>query len=402
MLYCIHGTGNKKLEVVYMTETMGQIIKRLRKEHNLTQEELAEQLNISAPAVSKWENDTSMPDISQVVPLANLFGVPTDVLFGVYGTEHKEEISARLKEIYEIYDGRKDGEEGQTALIILDKYRDAIRTYPNNDTILTEAMSFGSMIIRNNESDLKAILGQKGIDDLANEVIRWAELVIKYSSSTGLVLLAKRKIIDIYIYRKNWDAAFALAETFPNTPENIRCFLMTDLKHAAGDTEGERMQLYANVHTLSSQLGHRVSMLGNLYMKEGKLDEAIYCYAFLRNMVEAMYGDEKYRPPFHDSYYPMYRFPAECLVKLGREEEAIKLLNEGVNFILTQAENYNKKRYLDVPLLQDYPFGYGHDGNAEYHDLKGKLIRFLKCDTFKCLEEKSQYKTLIEQVEYIK
>ena len=39
---------NKKLEVVYMTETMGQIIKRLRKEHNLTQEELAEQLNISA------------------------------------------------------------------------------------------------------------------------------------------------------------------------------------------------------------------------------------------------------------------------------------------------------------------------------------------------------------------
>ena len=66
---------NKKLEVVYMTETMGQIIKRLRKEHNLTQEELAEQLNISAPAVSKWENDTSMPDISQVVPLANLFGI---------------------------------------------------------------------------------------------------------------------------------------------------------------------------------------------------------------------------------------------------------------------------------------------------------------------------------------
>ena len=58
-----------------MKESMGQIMKRLRKEHNLTQEELAEQLNISAPAVSKWENDTGMPDISQVVPLANLFGI---------------------------------------------------------------------------------------------------------------------------------------------------------------------------------------------------------------------------------------------------------------------------------------------------------------------------------------
>ena len=87
-----------------MKENMGQIIKRLRKERNLTQEELAEQLNISAQAISKWENGTSMPDISQVVPLANLFGVPTDVLFVVYGTEHEEEVHLRLKEIYEIYD----------------------------------------------------------------------------------------------------------------------------------------------------------------------------------------------------------------------------------------------------------------------------------------------------------
>ena len=49
------------------------------------------------------------------------------------------------------------------------------------------------------------------------------------------------------------------------------------------------------------------------------------------------------------SWYPMYRFPAEYLVKLGREGEAMKLLNEGVNFILTQAENYNKK--TRIPFL---------------------------------------------------
>ena len=65
-----------------MKETMGQIIRRLRKERNLTQEELAEQLNISSQAVSKWENNTAMPDISQVVPLAKLFGVSTDFLLG--------------------------------------------------------------------------------------------------------------------------------------------------------------------------------------------------------------------------------------------------------------------------------------------------------------------------------
>ena len=63
-----------------MKETIGQIIRRLRKERDLTQEELAEKLNVSSQAISKWENGSTIPDISQVVPLAKLFGISTDYL----------------------------------------------------------------------------------------------------------------------------------------------------------------------------------------------------------------------------------------------------------------------------------------------------------------------------------
>ncbi len=381
-----------------MAETMGQIIKRLRKERNLTQEELAEHLGISAPAVSKWENNTAMPDISQVVPLANLFGVTTDVLFGTYGIEHENEVNSRLKEIYEIYDSCKHGDEGATALVILEKYRDAIRTYPNNPTLLLEASAFGTMILQNNESELKDIIGDNGIISLSNEIIHWAELVVKYSSSVEHILSAKRYLIDIYVYRKNWDAAYALAETFPNSIENIRSFLMADLKYRASKSDEEKTYRYDNICTLSSRLGHEVATLGNLYMREGRLEDALYCYTFLRNMVETMYMEEKYRPPFVFDYYPMYRFPAECLVKLGRIDEAIKLLNEGVAFILDQAESFNKKKQLDIPLLRDYSFGYGHDGNANYPDLSGRLKHFLNSDTFKVLENNSKYNALLKKV----
>jgi transcriptional regulator with XRE-family HTH domain len=78
---------------------MGQIIRRLRKERNLTQEELAEQLNITYQAVSRWENGTGMPDISQVVPLANVFGVTTDVLFGVNSTNADKEVDEFIKQM---------------------------------------------------------------------------------------------------------------------------------------------------------------------------------------------------------------------------------------------------------------------------------------------------------------
>ncbi len=64
-------------------ESIGQTIKKLRKERNLTQEELSERLGVTPQAVSKWENNAGMPDISQVIPLASALDVPTDVLFGL-------------------------------------------------------------------------------------------------------------------------------------------------------------------------------------------------------------------------------------------------------------------------------------------------------------------------------
>ena len=82
-----------------MNETMGQIIRRLRKEKNFTQEELAQQLNVSNQAVSKWENGDCMPDISQIVPLSNVFGVTTDVLFGKNGTDGDEVITSFIKDV---------------------------------------------------------------------------------------------------------------------------------------------------------------------------------------------------------------------------------------------------------------------------------------------------------------
>ena len=68
-------------------ETMGNRIGRLRRARNIKQEELAEQLGVTAQAVSKWENDASCPDISLLPQLAQLLGVTVDELLTGKGPE---------------------------------------------------------------------------------------------------------------------------------------------------------------------------------------------------------------------------------------------------------------------------------------------------------------------------
>lgn len=57
---------------------LGQKIAELRKKSGLSQEALAEKMNVSRQAVSKWESNQSIPDIEKIVDLSELFGVTTD------------------------------------------------------------------------------------------------------------------------------------------------------------------------------------------------------------------------------------------------------------------------------------------------------------------------------------
>lgn len=64
-----------------MKNTFGQKIADLRKEKGMTQEALAERLGVSPQAVSKWETDASMPDVSLLPKLAEQLGCSIDALF---------------------------------------------------------------------------------------------------------------------------------------------------------------------------------------------------------------------------------------------------------------------------------------------------------------------------------
>lgn len=76
--------------------SIGTTIKRLRRERDITQEQLAAYLGISTGAVSQWECDRTEPDIAQLPLLANVFDVSADELLEIDGKKKDESIQVFL------------------------------------------------------------------------------------------------------------------------------------------------------------------------------------------------------------------------------------------------------------------------------------------------------------------
>ena len=81
---------------------VGEVIRRYRKEKEITQEEMAKRLGVTAPAVNKWENGNSLPDVSLLSPIARLLNISIDTLLS-----HEKELSeAEASRLVEEADGR--------------------------------------------------------------------------------------------------------------------------------------------------------------------------------------------------------------------------------------------------------------------------------------------------------
>lgn len=76
-----------------INKSMGEIICTLRKEKNMTQKELADQLNITDKAVSKWERNIAFPDTATIPKLAEILGVSVEELMNakaIPASDHNE------------------------------------------------------------------------------------------------------------------------------------------------------------------------------------------------------------------------------------------------------------------------------------------------------------------------
>ena len=111
---------------------IGTKIKEFRKQRGITQEQLANSIGISFQAISKWENNLALPDISLAPILAGYFGVSMDDLFDFHLTELEQKVDAICKEAYQYRES--DPAKSRTIL------EEGLTQYPDNDILLNNLL----------------------------------------------------------------------------------------------------------------------------------------------------------------------------------------------------------------------------------------------------------------------
>lgn len=111
---------------------IGDVIRTYRKQVGITQEEMARRLGVTTPAVNKWENNNTQPDIALLAPIARLIGITTDTLLSFHDSLSSEEIAAFVKKLDRDLETREYAE-------VFAEVKKTLEEYPNCDQLIWQA-----------------------------------------------------------------------------------------------------------------------------------------------------------------------------------------------------------------------------------------------------------------------
>ena len=111
---------------------LGEKIKSLRKQKNISQEIFANYLGVSFQAVSKWENGNTLPDVAMIPAIASFCGVSIDELFDFNLFETEKQVDAICHESWKY----REDDPAKAERIL----RDGLQRFPGNDIILNNLL----------------------------------------------------------------------------------------------------------------------------------------------------------------------------------------------------------------------------------------------------------------------
>lgn len=177
---------------------IGDVIRKYRKISGMTQEDMANRLGVTTPAVNKWENNNTLPDVALLAPIARLLGITTDELLSFKNELTDEEVDRFLLQM------QKDLEQKGYHDVFLSAKR-MIQEHPNCESLIWQ-----SAII------LDTWLTSKNISDkeIYNDtILGWYERCL-HSDNEQIRNQAADSLFHFYFNKEDYENALRYAEFF--------------------------------------------------------------------------------------------------------------------------------------------------------------------------------------------
>lgn len=286
---------------------IGANIKTLRKKQNITQEQLAEYLNITSQAISKWENGTALPDITMLPTIASYFEVSIDSLFGTNidtVTNHESEYKKRYKELC------ADGDiNGRRELM-----RSALKEYPRNFKFMDNlARSMFHCI--NDDNDLR-------------EIISLDKRIIENCKDIPTVCSAIHTLVKIFSYMGDYEQARNYADMLPSYALSHESAMEWALK------DGIERDMQAQENGFNYMLSAFSTLLGRSGIGSGSIshrnnpptdEQELSIYNTIQNLYKMIFPDGNYLA-INGKLAQLHRFKARFYARHNEKDKAMKEL----------------------------------------------------------------------------
>lgn len=345
-----------------MKLNFGENIRKLRIEHGLTQEELADFLGVSFQAVSKWERGDTVPDIYMLPTIAAFFGVTTDHLLCFDQVKMEKDIEKYESLYYELW--QKNDRE-----TLLEKMKEAVRQYPAEYRLLVRYLN--AVVWYAGVSNDKAL-------SVKSEVVSVYERIQNHCTTDSIRIWAKKIMCDYFLKlchipesRVSLDEVEKIQSEMPlmqNSRDYLACFLYADARRDAAckAAVSELLFLLNNVVTENW-----------IYSSSHSLQERIEVLESVVQVNKMLYNEEDYGKNYINMIYITAHLG--CLYyELGDKEKAAEKICESLrlanNFDSLYSELIHTSPLLDGFRIEKTKIPKVHEGA-----LHERIIRYV-CD----------------------
>lgn len=285
---------------------ISEVIRNHRKKENLTQEQVANYLNISAPAVNKWENGISYPDITLLSPLARILKIDVNTLLAFNEELTETEVNKFGREVSEI--ASKEGFQKA-----FERGSDLIKQYSISDELILRVSSILRLFL--------VIRPMEGKDKYEKKIIAWIELAA-VSNNEKTASMAKLLLSEIYRDKKDYEKAQEILDKIPDmdldTDKKIQQVLLLESSGKFDEAYNVcEYMLFKDANESLAALFFIIEML----LKENKFNEAEEYVERAKSVVEV----------FDLGLYQKYELDLYLAEEKQDKEKAIEMIINMVN-----------------------------------------------------------------------